>query len=370
MTTVGPTLGQAVNSRSTWASGLLILIGAPVTQNNISTITAWETAEGGAGPQFGVKGNVTNYNPLNITLTTGSNGYGYDPGSGTYYAGASPTSGNNPPVASFSNWETGLAATSARLTQPFASGILNALRNNESTAQVAAAVAASGWGTGNFASTKPVDATASQAGASGNNAETSGGVVGTQTVSDPGAPSTIAGIPGTAPSAPSIDKLNPIGSLASMIPWFGEFLGWAALTMIVFWLGMILVLLGVAVLIAILAGPAVGPVTAAVGGKSPTGRIIGGVAGTFNRGTESAGKTTAVAATPKRKSTANPGRAVTGAGRTTTRASSTVPRSQKPPAEHVKTARDLKTYHSGRSTTNKRGTQKADTTVGGKYPDY
>lgn len=141
-----------ITDRADWASALLTMLGAPTTPNNVDTIVDWETAEGGAGPQFGVKGNITNYNPINISLTSGAKGYGYDPGTGTYYPGASPTPGNSPPIASFSNWGTGLTATAARLQEPFAKNILADLKANDPTNVTAAAVGQSGWGTGDFAS--------------------------------------------------------------------------------------------------------------------------------------------------------------------------------------------------------------------------
>jgi len=62
----------------------------------VQTLVDWATAEGGAGPQWGVADNETDYNPINVSETTGPQGYGYDPGTGKYYAGASPTPGNNP----------------------------------------------------------------------------------------------------------------------------------------------------------------------------------------------------------------------------------------------------------------------------------
>jgi hypothetical protein len=138
----------AINSQAAWAVALLTLIGAPVTQNNITNLVAWQNAEGGAGPQFGIPGNITNFNPINVSLTTGPNGYGYDPGTGAYYPGASPTPGNNPPIASFSDWATGLKATADRLQEPFASPILAALKGNASQATLSQAIGSTGWGTG------------------------------------------------------------------------------------------------------------------------------------------------------------------------------------------------------------------------------
>jgi hypothetical protein len=135
-----------------WADALLEQIGAPVDATNEQTIVDWEAAEGGAGPEWAPSSdNVTNYNPLNVSLTTGAQGYGYDPGTGEFFPGASPTPGNNPPIASFSDWGTGLAATAARLEEPFASSILADLQGSAPESTTASAVGASGWGTGDFA---------------------------------------------------------------------------------------------------------------------------------------------------------------------------------------------------------------------------
>ncbi len=250
----------SISSRSTWAQALLALINAPATQQNINTIVAWETAEGGAGPQFGVKNNIANYNPLNVTLTTGPLGYGYDPGTGTYYQGATPTPGNTPPVASLTSWVEGLDVTAARLKQPFAAGILQALQSNESEAQVAQAVGASGWGTGDFASVTAKDTAVTTSSLTSN---------------DP----TVIGIPNEMPQNPSLGGasiLNPFGALSAQVQWLGEWIGWAFFITIIFVLGAAIMLLGFVMLLSILLGPAVGPVMAGVG-KGPSGWVLGAV---------------------------------------------------------------------------------------------
>jgi hypothetical protein len=159
MTTIGSPLD--------WAHAQEAAIGAPSTPTTDQTLIDWWHAEGGAGPEFGVPNNIANYNPINITETTGPQGYGYDPGSGKYYAGASPTPGNTPPVASFSDWTTGIQATADRLKQPFASQILADLKSGAPESQTAAAVAASGWGTGNFAGAHASGTTPAQPGPAG-----------------------------------------------------------------------------------------------------------------------------------------------------------------------------------------------------------
>ena len=96
--------------------------------------------------------------------------------------------------------------------------------------------------------------------------------------------SSIPGVPDTPGTPPGIDVLNPIGSLASSVQWVGGLIGWAILINIVIMLGAVLFIMGVALLVVVIASPAIGPVTAAVGGKSPAGRLVGGAAATLNRG--------------------------------------------------------------------------------------
>ena len=179
----------AITDQLDWAHALEADLGVPQGGNNDTTLVGWEQAEGGAGPQFGVAGNVTDYNPIDVSLTTGPQGYGYDPGTGKFYAGASPTPGNNPPIAAFSDWTTGLQATADRLQEPFAATILGDLRSNAPTSTTAAAVAASGWGTPDFAGV----------GGSGAPASGSSGTATTQSLNLN--PLDLFGIPGTVGSA-------------------------------------------------------------------------------------------------------------------------------------------------------------------------
>lgn len=271
-----------VTSRQTWATNLLTLIGAPATQQNVTTVVAWETAEGGAGPQFGVPNNVANYNPLNVTLTYGQQGYGYDPGTGVFYAGASPTPGNQPPVASFSDWNTGLAATAARLQEPFASNILSALKSNASEAQVAQAVSQSGWGTGDFAGSGTnatlTSATASNSGAGGTtNTATAGGGQG----GAPYTPSSIPGIPSQAPSFPDFTA-NPYNELSRVLSWVAEFGGWAIFVLVVLLFGIVFLGLGIIMLVVLLAQPVASPIADVV-----TGGVIGRATKGVARGAKS-----------------------------------------------------------------------------------
>ena len=107
---------------------------------------------------------------------------------------------------------------------------------------------------------------------------------GTATATLTGATSdNIAGVPDQFPAPPDASA-NPITDLQRTVSWFGQLIGWAFLVTLVYLFGMVLISLGTILLVMILAGPAIGPVTAAVGGKSPEGRLIAGVAGTVNKG--------------------------------------------------------------------------------------
>jgi hypothetical protein len=218
-------------TRQSWAAALLADLGAPVDATNIGTIVGWEIAEGGAGPQFNVPNNITSYNPLNVSLTSGPKGYGYDPGTGVYYPGSTPTPGNSPPIAAFASWQQGLQATAARLEQPFAHGILADLKASDPTSQVAGAVVASKWGTPQFGpgpttpgGTVP-PTTAPAAGSS------------TGTSSTSSTPATLTGAFGI-PGLPSwLDPATDVGSLVSGLESAGLVL-----------LGLVIVIVGLVLL--------------------------------------------------------------------------------------------------------------------------
>ncbi len=101
----------------------------------VAALVTWFEAEGGAGPQWGVAGNVADYNPLNTTRV---------------WPGSRPTPGNDPPVQAYPSWEVGIAATVATIDQPNMAPIAAALRAGCDCAELAAAVAATPWGTGDF----------------------------------------------------------------------------------------------------------------------------------------------------------------------------------------------------------------------------
>jgi hypothetical protein len=94
--------------------------------------------------------------------------------------------------------------------------------------------------------------------------------------------SPIPGIPASLPAPPGLSS-NPLdiaSDIGQSFTWFGEFLGFSLFILMTFLLGAVLLLLGLALLLSIFLGPAVGPITAAVGKKSPSGLLLG-AAGTF-----------------------------------------------------------------------------------------
>lgn len=111
----------------TWAQAFLKSLGMPMTVDNVAAIVAWEMAEGGHWY------NTAYYNPLNTTQTM--------PGS---------SSMNSVGVKAYSSWAVGLKATVITINNGFYGGILAALRAGNDGQAVAAAVAASPWGTGLF----------------------------------------------------------------------------------------------------------------------------------------------------------------------------------------------------------------------------
>jgi len=112
----------------TWAQALLQRLGMPVTSSNLAALTAWEMAEGGHWH------NSAHYNPLNTTQS--------EPGA---------TSMNSVGVKAYVSWDQGFAATITTLHNGRYQAILAALRKGDDAQAVAAAVAASPWGTGAFA---------------------------------------------------------------------------------------------------------------------------------------------------------------------------------------------------------------------------
>jgi hypothetical protein len=107
------------------------------SQQTIAALVTWFRREGGAGPQWGITGNINNYNPLNTTLKM---------------AGSVDEPGNNPPTQSYVSWAQGIQATVLTLqeNQRGYAAIVNVLNTGGTCRQLSAAVAASAWGTPNF----------------------------------------------------------------------------------------------------------------------------------------------------------------------------------------------------------------------------
>jgi peptidoglycan hydrolase CwlO-like protein len=111
----------------TWAQAFLKALNMRLTVDNVAAIVAWEMAEGGHWY------NTAHYNPLNTSQPM--------PGARTF---------NSHGVKIYNSWAQGLRATVITINNGFYGGILAALREGNDGQAVAAAVAASPWGTGPF----------------------------------------------------------------------------------------------------------------------------------------------------------------------------------------------------------------------------
>ena len=110
--------------RSQWAADFLNKIGAPLTQDNIKFMVAWQRAEsGGGGGQF---------NPLNTT----QGGY---PGESNL---------NSVGVKNYQSYADGIDANAKVINNGLYGGILDALRRGNDALGAAAALTSSPWGTG------------------------------------------------------------------------------------------------------------------------------------------------------------------------------------------------------------------------------
>lgn len=110
-----------------WAQALLEQCQLPVTPTNLRAIVAWEMAEGGNW------NNSAHYNPLNTTM----------PETGA-------TAMNSVGVKAYTSWSQGFSATIATLYNGNYTNVIVALKAGNNAQAVAAAVAASPWGTGLF----------------------------------------------------------------------------------------------------------------------------------------------------------------------------------------------------------------------------
>lgn len=111
----------------TWAQAFIKRLGMPMTADNVAAVVAWEMAEGGHWY------NTAYYNPLNTTQSM--------PGATVF---------NSVGVKAYRSWMQGLEASVITIHNGYYGGILAALKAGNDGQAVAAAVAASPWGTGLF----------------------------------------------------------------------------------------------------------------------------------------------------------------------------------------------------------------------------
>jgi len=111
----------------TWAQAFVKRLGMPMTADNVAAVVAWEMAEGGHWY------NTAYFNPLNTTQSM--------PGATVF---------NSVGVKAYKSWAQGLEATVITINNGYYGGILSALNAGNDGQAVAAAVAASPWGTGLF----------------------------------------------------------------------------------------------------------------------------------------------------------------------------------------------------------------------------
>jgi hypothetical protein len=123
-------ISKGTGDKKVWASQLLTALGAPVTDNNITALTTWQSREGGHW------NNSASFNPLNTTLDMGNS-----------------QSMNGVGVKRYNSWDEGIQATVSTLTGSNAdargySAIVNALKSGANTETILSAVSNSAWVSG------------------------------------------------------------------------------------------------------------------------------------------------------------------------------------------------------------------------------
>lgn len=108
-----------------WKTAVLRGIGAPVNQNNLALLRAWQQAEGGG------TANNANFNPLNTTQPARGAG-----------------SINSVGVRSYRSAQQGIQATVQTLLNGHYTNVIHALRSGAAPSVTAQAIADSPWGTG------------------------------------------------------------------------------------------------------------------------------------------------------------------------------------------------------------------------------
>lgn len=102
----------------------------------------------------------------------------------------------------------------------------------------------------------------------------------TQPGANGGLGQTLGGLPETAPVPPSgLGALNP----GAWVPFAVEYSLWGFLVLVVFVIGLVFVIIGLALLAVVLAGPVVTPVAQTVGGRTPFGRAAKTLGGATSR---------------------------------------------------------------------------------------
>ncbi|MFN8036684.1 MAG: hypothetical protein U0V73_12190 [Acidimicrobiia bacterium] len=119
--TVSATADGTAASRTKWGTDVLSALGMPLTDQNVTAMTAWARAEGTDAA----------FNPIATTQSS--------PGA---------TNFNSVGVKNYASYEDGLAATVKTLTNGRYGNILAALQTGNDAEAVARAVADSPWGTG------------------------------------------------------------------------------------------------------------------------------------------------------------------------------------------------------------------------------
>jgi hypothetical protein len=110
--------------RVAWAQDQLHQIGKPVDVNNLVTLVAWATAEGGGF------GNVASFDPLNST----------QPYNGSHAI-------NSVGVQAYESYTDGLVATAKTLTNGFYPAILAGLASSSTPETMANVIGSEPWGT-------------------------------------------------------------------------------------------------------------------------------------------------------------------------------------------------------------------------------
>lgn len=234
-----------------WAKSLLSGLGLPQSGANISAVTGWEAREGGNW------NNTAHFNPLNTTWN--------EPGA---------TSINSVGVKAYTSWGQGLTATEATLKSGLYNDILAALKQGNGLPGSYHGLSV--WSGGGYSSITPGSSNSGGGGVTGS----TGGGTGTGTTGSGGCPSFLSNpiswaacqaATGAASSNPIISFfMNPVDAL--------ERIG-----LVLF--GMMLVMIGIAILGFGPAARTLGMVGGVSRDARAAGRILGTSGGSGSRAT-------------------------------------------------------------------------------------